>query len=139
MRILVVDDEEPIRALLYRLLRMHGYDVDLACDGAEALDKLEGRRYDLVLIDRNMPRISGVDVVASARSSERFDELPILMVTCASFIRDIDEAFTSGVDGFVIKPFEPRQLLEKVQTTLRTGRVGVKPRRRLDVAEDSGR
>jgi len=132
MRILVVDDEEPIRTFLLRLLRMHDYGVDMAGDGAEALDRLERQRYDLMLLDRNMPRISGVDVLASVRSSSRFDDLPIIMVTCASFIKEIDEAFISGADGFVIKPFDPGKLLAKVKLTLMTGRIPRPERRQQD-------
>ena len=71
-RILVVDDEEPIRDLVKRLLCLHGHSVDTVIDGTEAVDQLQKKRYDLMIIDRFMPKMSGVDAVAMIRSSPKF-------------------------------------------------------------------
>lgn len=117
-RVLVVDDEEPIRALLERLLGLHGHSVATARDGAEAVDRLSRESFDLLLIDRFMPRLSGVEAVAILRTSPRFKALKILMVTHDSVTRDVDEAFEKGVDGYVVKPFDLDKLLAKVERTL---------------------
>lgn len=119
-RILVVDDEEAVRALLKRLLSLHSYTVDTAVDGADAVDQLQKRTYDLLIIDRNMPKMSGVDAVAILRTCPRFNALKILMLTHDSITRDIDEAFEKGVDGYIVKPFEMNKLLMKIERTLKT-------------------
>lgn len=117
-KILVVDDEEPIRALVKRLLSLHGHAVDTADDGAAAIDQLQKKRYDLMIIDHFMPKMSGVDAVAVIRSSPKFKDLKILMVTQTSLTKDIDVAFEAGIDGYVIKPFNMKSILEKVESTL---------------------
>lgn len=117
-RILAVDDEEPIRILVKRLLTLHGHTVDTADDGAAAVDQLQKKHYDLLIIDRFMPKMSGIDAVSMIRSSPKFNTLKILMVTNTSFTKDIDAAFESGIDGYVIKPFDMNKFLEKVEYTL---------------------
>jgi CheY-like chemotaxis protein len=117
-RILVVDDEESIREVVRRLLSLHGHTVETAVNGAEALDRLQNRKYDLMIIDRFMPKMSGVDAVAVLRTSPKFKDLKILMVTMTSTTKDVDEAFDAGVDGYVVKPFDMNKLLEKVNLTL---------------------
>ena len=118
--ILVVDDEEPIRALLTRLLLLHGHTVESASDGAQALDLLSAKRYDLLIIDRNMPKMSGVDVVSAIRTSPKHKSLKILMATSTSVNKEVEAAFEAGVDGYVLKPFHLDQLVSKVDRTLKS-------------------
>ncbi|MFI5344920.1 MAG: response regulator [Elusimicrobiota bacterium] len=125
MKILVVDDDAPIRDLLKRLLSLHGYQVDTACDGTEAVDQLQKKHYDLLLIDRFMPKMSGLDAVAVIRTSPRFKDLKILMVTQDSFTKDVNEAFEAGIDGYVVKPFDMNRLLKKVEGALLKSKGGV--------------
>lgn len=117
-RILIVDDEESIRDLVKRLLSLHGHSVETAVNGVEAVDRLQKQKYDLMIIDRYMPKMSGVDAVALIRTSPKFKDLKILMVTMTSTTKDVDEAFDAGVDGYVVKPFDMNKLLEKVNLTL---------------------
>lgn len=117
-RILIVDDEEAIRDLVKRLLSLHGHSVDTASDGTEVVDQLQKKHYDLMIIDRSMPKMSGTDAVTLIRSSPKFKGLKILMVTLTSLNKDIDAAFEAGIDGYVIKPFDMNRLLEKVESTL---------------------
>ncbi len=124
-RILIVDDEESILALLRRLFTLHGHEVDTAADGAQAVDLVQKKKYELMLIDHYMPNMTGVEAVALIRSSDKFNDMKILMVTQASVTKEVDEAYQAGVDGYVVKPFEMDRLLEKVQETLRGG--GRKP------------
>lgn len=117
-RILAVDDEEPARALVKRLLELHGHQVDGARDGAEAVDLLRRGRYDLMIIDQFMPRMSGLEAVSVVRTSPRFKDLKILMVTLTSLTKDVDAAFEAGIDGYLVKPFDMKKLLEKVERVL---------------------
>jgi DNA-binding response OmpR family regulator len=117
-RVLVVDDEEQVRAVLLRLLKLHGHVVETASDGAEALDKLEKKPYDLMIIDRNMPRLTGIEAVAMIRSSAKLAGMKILMVTQASVTKEVDQAFEAGVDGYVVKPFDFDRLAAKIEKTL---------------------
>ncbi|HEX4047626.1 MAG TPA: response regulator [Elusimicrobiota bacterium] len=117
-RILAVDDEEPILLIVKRLLTLHGYAVDTAADGAAAVDQLQKKHYDLMIIDLVMPRMSGLDAVAIVRSSPKFKSLKILMVTHTSVTKDVDAAYHAGIDGYVVKPFDIQQLLEKIERTL---------------------
>lgn len=117
-RILVVDDEEAIRALLKRLLALHGHAVDTADDGAQAVDQLQKKPYDLLIIDSRMPRMSGLDAVAIVRTSPRFKTLKILMATQDGVSGSVDKAFEAGVDGYVLKPFDMPKLLAKIERTL---------------------
>ena len=117
-RILVVDDEEPVLALLKRLLTLHGHSVETAADGGLAVDLLLKKSYDLMIIDRFMPRMSGVEAVAVLRTSPRFKNLKILMVTQDSLGKDVEQAFEAGVNGYVVKPFNMEQLLTKVAKAL---------------------
>ena len=117
-RILVVDDEEPIRGIVKRLFSLHGHTIDTAVDGAAAVDQLQAKHYDLMIIDNFMPRMTGIEAVAVIRTSPKFKDLKILMVTNTSFTKDIDAAYHVGIDGYVVKPFDMKQLLEKVNRTL---------------------
>jgi two-component system chemotaxis response regulator CheY len=121
-KILVVDDEEAIRALMKRLLSLHGHDVDTADDGAAAVDQLQKKHYDLMLIDHFMPVMSGLKAVSVVRSTPKFKDLKILMVTLASYTKDVDEAFEAGIDGYVVKPFNMKQIMDKIELTLLKGR-----------------
>lgn len=118
-RILVVDDEEPVRELLKRLLSLHGHAVDTANDGTQAVDQVQKKHYDLMIIDRAMPKMSGLEAVGILRTSPKFKALKILMVTMTSFTKDVDAAFEAGIDGYVVKPFDMKKLLKKVEDTLR--------------------
>lgn len=117
-RILVVDDEAPIREIARKLLTLHGHKVDTAADGSLAIDMLEKTDYDLMLLDHFMPKISGIQTVSIVRTSPKFKKLKILMLTSLSVTKDVDEAFEAGIDGYIIKPFTMKQLIEKVEKTL---------------------
>ena len=118
-RILVVDDDAQILGLVKRLLRLNGHDAELAADGAQALELLQDRPYDLMIIDNIMPNMSGVDAVGIVRASARLKDLKILMFTGATVTRDVEAAFTAGIDGCIPKPFAPSRLMAKIEQTLR--------------------
>ncbi|MEK7234354.1 MAG: response regulator [Elusimicrobiota bacterium] len=117
-RILVVDDEEHIRLLVANVLVQHGYEVDTASDGAEAIGELAKTNYDLMIIDRNMPKMSGIEAITVVRASRKFKGLRILMLTAERFPTNIVKAFESGIDGYMVKPFDLDGLLVKVEKIL---------------------
>jgi CheY-like chemotaxis protein len=117
-KILVVDDEEGVRSLLKRLLGLHNHAVDTANDGAEAIDQLQRKNYDLMIIDHRMPKITGPQAVEIIRSSGKFKALRVLMLTGVSFTKDVDAAYELGILGYLLKPINVQRLLQKVEGAL---------------------
>ena len=114
--ILVVDDDDRLRALLGRYLRDNGYLVSTASTAAEARAKLDGMTFDLIVLDVMMPGESGVEFTRGLRRS---DAIPILLLTAMAEPEDRITGLESGADDYLTKPFEPRELLLRVATILR--------------------
>ena len=116
--ILVVDDNEDIRNLLSLVLQKEGYVVFLAPNGAEALEIVKNNKLDLVLLDVMMPGLSGLEVLSTIRASkdQKISSLPVMMITAASTVSDIDAAVEVGATSYIIKPFRNEHLIEKVST-----------------------
>jgi two-component system response regulator MprA len=119
MRILVVDDDAAVRESLARALRLEGYDVELASDGAEALERLEanGDDPDLVVLDVLMPNVDGLEVCRTLRRSG--SRLPVLMLTARDEVSDRVSGLDAGADDYVVKPFALAELLARVRALLR--------------------
>lgn len=115
--ILVVDDNEDIRGLLSLVLQKEGYEVFSAADGTEALEKIDKHTPDLVLLDVMMPGLSGLEVLSLIRENKKskINEMPVMMITAKSTIDDIDAAVELGASSYIVKPFRPANLAEKVQ------------------------
>ena len=112
LRVLVVDDEEQIRAIAAKFLERYGYFVDLATDGADAIDRLGNERYDAVVLDVNMPRVDGRAVLVHlARTNPTMIGRTVLVATA---VREAVEAQLDEVCRVLVKPFEVRQLLEAI-------------------------
>ncbi len=114
--ILVVDDDRRLRELLRRYLSEHGFRVSAAGDAAEARARMAGVAYDLMVLDVMMPGESGLEFTRSLRPRER---IPILMLTAMGESEDRIAGLESGVDDYLAKPFEPRELLLRIRTILR--------------------
>jgi len=114
--ILVVDDDERLRELLRRYLSENGFRVSAAADAAEARARMAGVSYDLMVLDVMMPGESGVELTRALRRTER---IPILMLTAMGEAEDRIAGLESGVDDYLAKPFEPRELLLRIRTILR--------------------
>ena len=114
--ILVVDDEAPMRKLLSGNLKVSGYQVHAAADGAEALKLIEEHPFDLLLLDVNMPGPNGLQVLEAIRRSA---QIPILMLSGRSRERDKVEALDLGADDYLSKPFGVAELLARVKALLR--------------------
>jgi len=115
-RILVVDDEPQLRRALRTTLSALGFVVADAESGEAALDTLRGERFDLILLDINMPGISGLETCRAIRARS---EVSILMLTVRDRAEDKIQALDAGADGYVTKPFDPNELLARIRATLR--------------------
>jgi DNA-binding response OmpR family regulator len=116
MRVLVADDDSDLRALIGFTLSQAGYDVSAAADGESALQAFLRDSPDLVLLDINMPEPNGLQVCREIRGRS---PVPIMMLTVRDLEEDLVEAFDSGADDYVRKPFSPRALLARVRALLR--------------------
>ena len=122
MTIMVVDDEAAVRDALRRALRLEGYSVELAADGAEALRRLEdGPPPDALLLDVLMPGVDGLEVCRRLRRSG--SRLPVLMLTARAEVADRVAGLDAGADDYLPKPFALQELLARVRALLRRGAV----------------
>jgi diguanylate cyclase (GGDEF)-like protein len=117
--ILVVDDDPDIARFVEVNLRSAGYEVSVASDGEEALEKAAGMRPDLVLLDVMMPRIDGFEVAHRLRRNPHTSNTSIIMLTAKALATDKVLGLTAGADDYIIKPFDPIELLARVKGTLR--------------------
>ena len=114
--ILIVDDDDRIRTLLYRFLSEHGYRVTTADNAREARARLEGLVFDLLVLDVMMPGESGIELAKFIRQNS---SVPILMLTARAQIEDRIAGLQTGVDDYLTKPFDPRELLLRISSILR--------------------
>ncbi len=122
-RILVVDDEIYIVHILEFTLTMEGYEVLTAADGEEALRRLEQDRPDLVVLDIMMPKVDGYEVLRRIRADEEFRQLPVILLSAKGRPIDRQTGLDIGADDYIVKPFSPRRLLEKIQDLLERTRL----------------
>ena len=122
LKFLVVDDSVTMRRIVLNSLKTLGYNEFIeANDGREALEKLAGdNTINFVITDWNMPVVSGLDLVKTIRSTDVFSKLPILMVTTRGIKEDIIEAMQARVNNYIVKPFTPAILKEKIDAILAT-------------------
>ncbi|MCT8996800.1 response regulator [Chelativorans intermedius] len=123
--LLVVDDDTRIRTLLHRFLRENGYRVSVASDAAEARRKLAGLDFDLIVLDIMMPGEDGVTLTRSLRAQRN---VPILMLTALSETESRVTGLEAGADDYLPKPFDPRELVLRVNNILRRGGPQTPPR-----------
>ena len=116
-RVLIVDDEPAVRAALDRALRLDRYEVELAGDGREALDRLAETRLDAIVLDVMMPGIDGLEVCRRLR--EAGDRTPVLMLTARDAIDDRVAGLDAGADDYLVKPFALKELKARLRALLR--------------------
>jgi two-component system, OmpR family, response regulator MprA len=116
-RVVVVDDDEALRNAVRRALRLEGYDVELAADGMEALNRLMAIEADLVVLDVLMPALDGITVCRRMRESG--DRTPILMLTARDAVSDRVGGLDAGADDYLTKPFALEELLARIRALLR--------------------
>jgi two-component system response regulator MprA len=115
--ILVVDDDSGLRKALRRVLVSHGFDVEVAVDGTEALARVRSRAFDAVVLDVMMPGSDGIEVCERLRAER--NQLPVLMLTARDAIRDRVAGLDAGADDYLVKPFANEELVARIRALLR--------------------
>jgi two-component system chemotaxis response regulator CheY len=116
--ILAVDDSASMRQMVSFTLKGAGYDVVQAVDGQDALSKATQNKVDLVLTDVNMPKMDGISLIKELRKLPNYKFTPILMLTTESQTDKKAEGKTAGATGWMVKPFNPDQLLTTIKKVL---------------------
>jgi len=115
--LLVEDDPDIMHLVSYKLTRC-GFDVVEAPDGPTALEQAQHHPPDLVILDVRMPRKSGLEVCRELRDGPHTADVPIIMLTARAHSQDIEQAYAAGATDYVVKPFSPRALLDRVESVL---------------------
>jgi DNA-binding response OmpR family regulator len=115
-RVLVVEDDEDIAQALQRSLRLEGYEVRIAADGAAGLDQAHAFAPDLVILDLGLPKVDGIDVARELRERE---DVPILILTARDAVESRVQGLDAGADDYLVKPFERQELLARMRALLR--------------------
>lgn len=120
MRFLVVDDSSTMRRIIINTLNKLGYtECHEAGNGREGVERLATTTVDMVITDWNMPEMSGVEFARAIRAGDATRTLPILMVTTNAAEGDIVEALKAGVNNYVVKPFTPATIKDKIEAILK--------------------
>jgi two-component system, chemotaxis family, chemotaxis protein CheY len=116
MRAMVIDDSSAMRMILRRIMTQAGFTTTEAADGQQALDLLETEDTapDVALVDWNMPNMNGLDFVKAVRGQERYSRMTVMMVTTEGEQSQIVRALAAGAHEYVIKPFTPDAIIEKL-------------------------
>ncbi len=116
MKILVVDDFQTMRRIIRGVLKELGFaNVVEADNGVMALEILKGEKIDFIVSDWNMPEMTGIELLKTVRASEEWKDLPFLMVTAEGKSEQVLDAVKNRVNNYVIKPFTPATLQEKIR------------------------
>ncbi|GAB2451930.1 two-component system response regulator MtrA [Conyzicola lurida] len=115
-KILVVDDDTALAEMIGIVLRAEGFDISFCADGSEALDAFRTASPDLVLLDLMLPGMDGIEVCSLIREESG---IPIIMLTAKSDTSDVVKGLESGADDYVVKPFNPKELVARIRTRLR--------------------
>lgn len=112
-KLLLLEDDPNLSKTLIKYLNLHGYEVDWAKNGEEAVDLSYEHRYDLYLFDINVPLMNGVDLLSSLRKAEDFT--PAIIISAQVDVGSVTKGFMAGADDYVKKPFDPEELLVRIK------------------------
>lgn len=118
-KILVIDDDSDIVMLVVFRLKAHKYEVIEASLGRVGLEKAQAQKPDIILLDIMMPEMDGYETLQKLKSDPRTASIPVLMFTAKSQAQDIRRALDLGAAGYIIKPFEPEEMLSTIKKVLR--------------------
>ncbi|TYO90777.1 phosphate regulon transcriptional regulator PhoB [Oceanicella actignis] len=124
-RIMLVEDEEALCALLEYNLRKEGFAVSVVSDGDEALPAIEDERPDLVLLDWMLPNVSGVEICRAIRARAQLRDMPVIMLTARGEEEDRVRGLELGADDYMTKPFSTTELIARIRAVLRRARPAV--------------
>lgn len=116
--ILVVDDSPSIRSLIAYVLEQAGFGVVVAEDGQQALDYAQHNKVDLVLTDVHMPNLNGIDLIKELRAFPHYEFVPVIVLTTESETGKKMEGKAAGATGWIVKPFDPDQLVKTIEKAL---------------------
>ncbi len=116
--IVTVDDSASVRQMVGFTLREAGYDVIEACDGKDAISKINGVNVGLVVTDLNMPNMDGIELIKNLRASSSCKFVPIIMLTTESQNEKKLEGKNAGATGWIVKPFKPEQLVAVIKKVI---------------------
>ena len=117
-KILLVEDNEINRDMLSRRLERRGYDVAVAVDGKDGIEKAQSSDFDLVLMDMSLPEIDGWEATRRLRAQPATEKLPIIALTAHAMAGDREKALEAGCDDYDTKPIEFKRLLSKIEALL---------------------
>ena len=120
--VLIAEDDRDIRELVVTKLSGAGYRMIAVADGVSALNAIREQLPDLALLDVMMPGSSGLDVIGKLRTDERTAAVPVILLSAKSQDFDVETGISSGAVDYIIKPFSPRELLERVENVLKRTR-----------------
>ncbi len=119
IKVLCVDDFATMRRILKNILKQLGFrNIEEADDGLTALEALKENKYDLIISDWNMPKMSGLDLLKTVRGMSEYKEIPFMMVTAEAQKQNVIEAVGAGVSNYVVKPFTAESIAEKLNKIL---------------------
>jgi two-component system cell cycle response regulator DivK len=117
-RILLVEDQEMNRDMLSRRLKKRGYEIDIAVDGAEGIEKARSGSPDLILMDMSLPVIDGWEATRTLKADAATSSIPVIALTAHAMSTDREKALAAGCDGYETKPVELPRLLEAIEKIL---------------------
>jgi len=132
-KILIVEDEKKISRFIELQLKHEGYEIDMAFDGEEALEKIKNQNYDLILLDIMIPRVNGIEVCRRVRKDST---TPIIMVTAKDEMTDKVIGLDLGANDYITKPFEIEELLARIRVQLRNENNNTKKEENILKVED---
>lgn len=118
-RILLIEDEQDIVTTLVFRLEAQGYEVIIAMDGEDGLDKAQKEKPDLILLDLMLPKMNGYKVCGHLKGDSRFSNIPIIIFTARAGEADKKKSEEVGADAYITKPFEPPVLLAKIKELMK--------------------
>lgn len=118
-KVLIVDDSSTVRSLHAAVLKLNGFSVEFASNGVEAIEKLYSTKdINVAVVDINMPKMDGLELLKKIRSEESYADLPVIMVTSEGKDEDIQRGLDAGADIYLIKPNPPEKLLSHIHMLL---------------------
>jgi len=132
-KILLVDDVGSMRDVIKAFLHSGGHkQVDVAYDGVHARQQIKSHDYALIICDFEMPKMNGIELLKIIRANSDLRHLQFIMVTSHNKIENIKQAIDAGVNDYIAKPFQPDNLLTKVENTLKNRRNGIEAEQAVD-------
>lgn len=115
--IMIIEDDDEIRKYINKMLLDHAYSVVESPDGIKALDLVESRRPDLIILDLGLPKLSGETVLSEIR--KKYPDLPVVILTAKDDVSDVVKGFKLGADDYITKPFKSEELIARIKARLR--------------------